>query len=78
MNSHDSIINMLTQLPFSPNLVPTGFSFSDTVKDRLERLQVSDAGTRFELVYEIRRSIFVEELEQVFAAWLDRIRQVSF
>jgi hypothetical protein len=46
------------------------------VKDRLERMQASDADALVEQIPDILRSIAVEELERVFAAWIDRIRQV--
>jgi hypothetical protein len=48
-----------------------------TVKNRLEQIQASDADDFFEQLEEILSSISVEELEWVFAAWIDRVRQVS-
>jgi hypothetical protein len=48
-----------------------------TVKNRLEQIQASDADDFFEQLEEILSSISVEELERVFAAWIDRVRQVS-
>jgi hypothetical protein len=67
----------MPQPPYSPDLAPSDFYLFGTVKNRLEQIQASDADDFFEQLTEILNSISPEELERVFAAWIDRIRQVS-
>jgi hypothetical protein len=67
----------IPQPPYSPDLAPGDFYLFGPVKNRLEKIQASDADDFFEQLEEILSSIAVEELERVFAAWIDRVRQVS-
>jgi hypothetical protein len=75
MSDHQMI--RMPQPPYSPDLAPSDFYLFGTVKNRLEQIQASDADDFFEQLQEILSSISVEELERVFAAWIDRVRQVS-
>jgi hypothetical protein len=59
--------------PYSPNLARSDCYLFGTVKERLEWMQVSDAGMFVEQVHEILGSTAVEELERVFGAWIDRV-----
>jgi hypothetical protein len=77
MSDHRMI--RMPQPPYSPGLAPCDFCLFGTVKNRLEQIQASDADDFFfffEHLDEILGSISVEELERVFAAWIDRVRRV--
>jgi transposase InsO family protein len=75
MSDHRMI--RMPQPPYSQDLVPSDFYFFGTVQNRLEQIQASDADDFFEQLYEKLNSISVEELERVFAAWIDQVHQVS-
>jgi hypothetical protein len=75
MSDHRMI--RMPQPPYSPDLAPSDFDLFGTVKSRLEQIQASDADDFFEQLEEILSSISVEELERVFAAWINRVHQVS-
>jgi hypothetical protein len=47
------------------------------MKDRLERIHAVDTDDLFETLLEILQAIPVDELHQVFPAWIDRIREVN-
>jgi hypothetical protein len=47
-----------------------------TVNNRVEQIQPSDADNCLKQIGEIRLSMFVEGLARVFAAWIDRVREL--
>jgi hypothetical protein len=75
MSDHRMI--RMPQPPYFPDMAPSDFYLFGPVKNRLEQIQASDADDFFEQLEAILSSISVEELERVFAAWTDRVRQVS-
>jgi hypothetical protein len=75
MSDHRMI--RMPQPPYSPNLAPSDFSLFGRVKNRLEQIEACDADDFFDQLDEILSSILAEELERVFAAGIDRVRQSS-
>jgi hypothetical protein len=67
----------MPQPPYSLDLASSDLYLFCTVKNRLGQIQASEADDFFEQFYEILNSISVEELDRVFAAWIDRVHQVS-
>jgi hypothetical protein len=47
------------------------------VKGQLERIRTVVVDDLFEQLLEILQMIPVDELERVFTAWIDRVREVS-
>jgi hypothetical protein len=71
----DHQMTRMPQPPYCPDLAPSNFYLFDRVKKRLEQIQACDADNFFDQLDEILSSISPEELERVFAAWIDRVRQ---
>jgi hypothetical protein len=67
----------MPQPSYSQDLAPNDFYFFPTVKDHLERIHTVDGDDLFEQLLEILQAIPIDELELVFTAWIDRIREVS-
>jgi hypothetical protein len=67
----------MPQPSYSPDFAPSDFYLFPTVKDRLERTHTVDGDDLFEQLFEILRAIAVDELERVFTARIDRVREVS-
>jgi hypothetical protein len=63
--------------PYSPDLAPSDFSLFSTVKNRLEKTNTVDGDDLFEQLSEMLPAIPIDELEPVFTAWIDRVREVS-
>jgi hypothetical protein len=75
MSDHQMI--RTPQPPNSPTLAPSDFCLFGKVKNRLEQIQACDADNCFDQLDEFLSSISAEEFEGVFAAWIDRVREVS-
>jgi hypothetical protein len=75
MSDHGMI--RMPRPPYSPDMEPSHFCVFGRAKNRLEPVEACDADDFFDQVDEILRSISAAELECVFAAWIDRVRQVS-
>jgi hypothetical protein len=73
----DHQIFRMPQPRYSPNQAPSDFGLFCTVKNLREQIQTSDGDDFCEQLYNILNSISVEELERVFPAWIDRVRQGS-
>jgi hypothetical protein len=73
----DHGMTRMPQPPCSTDLAPSDFYLFGRVKNRLEQIQGCDANDFCDQLDEIPSSISAEELERVFAAWIDRVRQVS-
>jgi hypothetical protein len=67
----------MPQPPYSPDLAPSDLYLFSTVKNCLERIHTVDGDDLFEKLLEILHPIWVDELEQVFTAWIYRVRDVS-
>jgi hypothetical protein len=63
--------------PYSPDLAPSDFFLFGAVKEKLEHLRITDVEQLFEEVDTILKSYSGEELNNVFEAWLERVRNVS-
>jgi hypothetical protein len=68
MSDHRMI--RMPQPPYSTDLALSDFGLFRRVKNRLEQIQACELD-------EIPSSISAEELQRVFAACIDRVRQVS-
>jgi transposase len=75
MSEHQ--MSRMSQPPYSPNLAPNDSYLFPTLKNRLERIYTVDGDDLFEQLLEILREIPVDELEPIFTARIDRIREVN-
>jgi hypothetical protein len=67
----------LKHLPSSPDLAPTDFSLSPTVKERLKDIEMVDEEDLFNRLKEILDEIPQKELNKVFGAWINRLMTAS-
>jgi hypothetical protein len=63
--------------PNSPELAPSDFCLSPSVKERLEHAGITDKDKLFEELHTILRSIPGEELESDFQGWRERTQNVN-
>jgi hypothetical protein len=67
----------MPQPPDSPGLATSDFYLFPTVKEKFERIQVSDEDQFFESLQAIFRGIDQEELNRAFQAWVRRVQEIS-
>jgi transposase len=67
----------MPQPPYSPDLVSSDFYLFPSVKEKLDRTQVTDEDQCFESLQAILRGIDQEELNKIFQAWVQRVQEVS-
>jgi hypothetical protein len=67
----------MPQRRYSPDRGSSDFYVFGIVKNRLEQIQICDADDYFHQLDGFLSSILAGKFKRVFAAWLDRGRQVS-
>jgi hypothetical protein len=67
----------MPQPPYSQDLTPSNFYLFPAVNNRIERIDTIDGDYLFETLLEMLQEIPIDELDQVFTAWIDRVRGVS-
>jgi hypothetical protein len=70
-------MSRMPQHPYSQDFTSSDFYSFPTVKNRVEKIPTVDEDNLFEQLLEILKAIPVDELERVFTAWVDRVREVS-
>jgi hypothetical protein len=73
-NQHN-IVHM-PQPPYSPDLAPSHFYSFLTVIEKLQNIALRDEDQLFECLIEIAAGLDQTELNRVFHAWKERVRQV--
>jgi hypothetical protein len=63
--------------PYLPDLTSNDFYLFLTVKEKLERIQVTDEDQFSECLQEILRGIDQKELNGIFQSWVRRVQEVS-
>jgi hypothetical protein len=62
---------------YSPDLATSYLYLFSTVKEKLERIQLTDQDQFFESLREVLRDLDQQELNPVFQAWVRRVQEVS-